>query len=136
MSDSLTLSLIFLISSYFLNHSFNLFALNHTLISALIVSSSSCFWVTSSAVCLLYNQNRIISYYQNLLSDIWHAELFQIIKFHFIIIIMMYELCIIISEILMILTCSDNFEHSWKCVIIFFEFMLRLSCYFNSLLWF
>ena len=119
--DSSALSSVFLISSCFSNHFFDLFASNHALISASIVSSSSCFQVTLSAVCLSYNQNRVISCYQNLLSDIWHAELFQIIKFRLVIIIMMlYELCIIISETLMMLMCSDNFEHSWECMIIFF----------------
>jgi len=137
MSNSSALSSIFLILSYFSNHSFDLFASNHVLISALIVSSSSCFQVTSSAICLLYNQNRIISYYQSLLSDIWHAELFQIIKFCLVIIIMIiYELCIIISKTLITFMCNNNFEHSWECMTIFFEFMLKLSCYSDLLLWF
>ena len=119
--DSLALSLTFLISSCFSNHSFDLFASNRTLISASIVSFSSCFQITLSAVCLSYNQNRVISCYQSLLSDIWHVELFQTIKFCLVIIIMMlYELCIVISETLMMLMHSDNFEHSWECVIILF----------------
>ena len=121
MLDSSAQSSVFLISSCFLNHSFDLFASNHALISASIVSFSSCFWVTLSAVCLSYNQNRVISCYQDLLSDIWCAELFQTIKFCLVIIIMMlYELCIVISETLMMLMHSDNFEHSWECMTILF----------------
>ena len=120
-SDSSVLSSVFLIFSCFLNHFFDIFASNHVLIVALIASSLNCFHVTSSAVCLSYNQNRIISCYQSLLSDIWHTELFQTIKFHLVIIIMMlYELCIVISETLMMLMHSDNFEHSWECMTILF----------------
>ena len=135
--DSSALSSVFLISSCFSNHSFDLFASNHALISASIASFSSCFQVTLSAVCLSYNQNRVISCYQNLLSDIWHTELFQTIKFCLAIIIMTpYELCIVISETwwhLHAATTLSTVESVW---LFFFEFMLKLSCYSDSLLWF
>ena len=119
--DSSALSPAFLISSCFSNHSFDLFASNRALISASVASSSSCFRVTSSAVCLLYNQNRVISCYQGLLPGIWRAELFQTIKFRLAIVIMAaYELCIITSETLATLTRSNNFGHSWECATILF----------------